>query len=42
MATKALLTSIEFAEQNFPIEQQRNFIMQKIFEALEIDNVMVR
>lgn len=43
VATKALLKAIFFADQNFLVEHERNFIMGKIFEALEIRaNVQVR
>lgn len=35
VAAKALLKAISFADQNFSVEHERNFIMNKIFEALQ-------
>ena len=42
LAVKALLHAIPYAEQNFKVEHERNFVMQKIFEAIEIADVDVR
>jgi len=35
IAAKALQKSIEFADSNFKVPQERDFIMTKIFEGLE-------
>jgi hypothetical protein len=42
IASKALLRSIAYASQNFLVTEERDFIMNKIFEALEIPEVQVR
>lgn len=42
IASKALLRSIAFAGQNFLVQNERDFIMAKIFESLEIGEVQVR
>lgn len=42
IASKALLRSINFADQNFHNQQERDYIMNKIFEALEVPVTDVR
>jgi importin subunit beta-1 len=42
IASKALLKSIEFADNNFKVPQERDFIMNKVFEGLECQHVQVR
>ena len=42
VATKALLNAISFASQNFEKDNERDFIMGKIFEACTIDDEETR
>jgi len=42
LAVKALLHSLPYASQNFKVEQERRFIMDKIFDALEVTDVDIR
>lgn len=42
IATKALLNAIALAAGNFEVPGERDFIMGKIFEALQIPTVEVR
>ena len=42
LAVKALLNCIPYMEQNFQVEAERNFIMQKIFEALKQQDEEIR
>jgi importin subunit beta-1 len=42
IASKALLSAIALASQNFEVQAERDFIMGKIFEALQIPTVEVR
>jgi hypothetical protein len=42
LAVKALLHSIPYTSANFEVQLERDFIMNKIFEALENKNVEIR
>ncbi len=42
LAIRALLHSLPFAAQNFQVENERNFIMQKVFDACFVGDVDVR
>lgn len=42
IASRALLSAIALASQNFEVQAERDFIMSKIFEALQIPVVEVR
>lgn len=42
LAVKALLHSIPYTSANFQVQVERDFIMNKIFEALENKNVDIR
>jgi len=42
LAIKALLYSVPYATQNFQVAQERDFIMNKVFEALTAKNETIR
>jgi importin subunit beta-1 len=42
LAVKALLHSLPYATQNFKVENERNFIMQKVFDAIFVSDVNIR
>ena len=42
LAVKAMLHCIPYMQQNFLVEQERNFIMQKVFEAFEQTDPEIR
>ena len=42
LAVKALLHSIPYTQANFQVQEEREFIMKKVFDALQCKDVDIR